>query len=333
MDNAKHLSVANAINAVLIVLSAVVAYWFPFELFLFAYGVLGPIHYFTEINWLHRKDYFLQKTDKQIFLWIMVVVMVLFTWYNFSFITGFDGKAFSNFFKSYSRGILLSTVALVVLLLWSKLNSERRVLYLAASVIILMVVQSWAVFGTIALMLPTLIHVSLFTWLFMVQGAIKNPAWHNYAVAGIYLLVGFVLVAMPPISNSISQFFQVSWTESRMEGINTTAQTLFGIDKKNADVFSNLGIRIQGFIAFAYTYHYLNWFSKAEIIKWNKNLTTSQIVLIILLSIASIGLYIYSYSVGVLVLLAVSLLHVLLELPLNILSIKQVFGTLKTRLK
>jgi hypothetical protein len=333
MVNIQHLPVANAINAVLIVLSAAVAYWFPFELFLFAYGVLGPIHYFTEINWLHRKDYFLKKTDKQIYLWIMVVVMALFTWYNFSFITGFDGKAFSDFFKSYSRAILLSTVVLATLLVWSKLNSERRVLYLAASVVILMVVQTWTVFGTIALMLPTLIHVSLFTWLFMVQGAIKNPAWHNYAVAGIYLLVGIVLLAIPPFSNSISQFFQASWTESRMEGINTTAQTLFGIDKRNADVFSNLGMRIQGFIAFAYTYHYLNWFSKVEVIKWHKELTTKKLAIVVLLSITSIGLYIYSYSVGVLVLLAVSLLHVLLELPLNVITAKQVFGSLRTRLK
>jgi hypothetical protein len=333
MINIQHLPVANAINAVLIVLSAVVAYWFPFELFLFAYGVLGPIHYFTEINWLHRKDYFLQKTDKQIYLWIMVVVMALFTWYNFSFITGFDGKAFSDFFKSYSRAILLSTVVLATLLVWSKLNSERRVLYLAASVVVLMVVQTWTVFGTIALMLPTLIHVSLFTWLFMVQGAIRNPAWHNYAVALIYVLVGIVLLVVPPISNSISQFFQASWAESRMEGINTTAQTLFGIDKKNADVFSNLGTRIQGFIAFAYTYHYLNWFSKVEVIKWHKELTTKKLAIVALLSITSIALYIYSYSVGVLVLLAVSLLHVLLELPLNVITVKQVFGSLRTRLK
>jgi hypothetical protein len=167
----------------------------------------------------------------------------------------------------------------------------------------------------------------------MVQGAIRNPAWHNYAVALIYVLVGIVLLVVPPISNSISQFFQASWTESRMEGINTTAQTLFGIDKKNADVFSNLGIRIQGFIAFAYTYHYLNWFSKVEVIKWHKELTTKKLAIVVLLSITSIALYIYSYSVGVLVLLAVSLLHVLLELPLNVITAKQVFGSLRTRLK
>lgn len=327
------LPVANGINAVLIIISAVIAYWFPFELFLFSYGVLGPAHYFTEIHWLHKKDYFLTKTDKPIFLWVMVGIMVLFTWYNLSFVTAFDGKLFSDFFRNYSRGLILSTVAFTALLLWPKLTSEKRTLYIAVTVIVLMVVQTWALFGTIALMLPTLIHVSLFTWLFMVQGVIKNPTWHNYAVAGIYVFIGIILLTIPPTATGISQFFQSSWAESRMESINTTAQTLFGINKQSADVFSNLGFRIQGFIAFAYTYHYLNWFSKVDIIRWNNDLKTKQIALIIVLSVASISLYLYSYSIGVLVLLAVSLLHVLLELPLNILSIKQVFGRKITAVK
>jgi len=327
------LSVANAINVVLIIISALVAYWFPFELFLFSYGVLGPAHYFTEIHWLHKKDYFLNKTDKPIFLWVMVAIMVLFTWYNLSYLTAFDGKLFNDFFRDYYKGLILSSVAFTYLLLWPKLTSEKRTLYLAVTVIVLMVVQTWALFGTIALMLPNLIHVSLFTWLFMVQGAIKNPKWHNYAVAGIYVFTGVILLTIPPTATGISQFFQSSWTESRMEGINTTAQTLFGINKQSVNIFSNIGFRIQGFIAFAYTYHYLNWFSKVDIIRWNKDLKTKQIALVLVLSLASISLYLYSYSIGILVLLAVSLLHVLLELPLNILSVKQVFGRKITAVK
>ena len=327
MATSNHLIKVNAVNAALIVLSAVVAYWFPFELFLFAYGVLGPAHYFTEIHWLHKKDYFLQKPDKPIFVWVMLAIMALVTIYNASYVTAFDGKVFGNFFSHYSRGVILSTVPFAVILLWPKLPTDKKVLYSLLAVVVLMVVQTWTLFGTIALMLPTLIHVSLFTWLFMVQGAFKAPSWHNYGVAGFYIFIAILLLFMPPIAQSISPFFQNSWVESRMEGINTTAQTLFGIDKKSADVFSNLGFRIQGFIAFAYTYHYLNWFSKVDIIRWNKDLNSKQIALVVVLSLSSIGLYLFSYSIGVMVLLSVSLLHVLLELPLNIISIKQVFGT------
>src|SRR5260370_20780759 len=38
--------------------SCVVALYIPFELFLFAYAVLGPAHYLTEISWLHKRGYF-----------------------------------------------------------------------------------------------------------------------------------------------------------------------------------------------------------------------------------------------------------------------------------
>jgi hypothetical protein len=42
----------NYVNAGLMVLSCLAAYVFPFELFLFSYAVLGPLHYLTEISWL-----------------------------------------------------------------------------------------------------------------------------------------------------------------------------------------------------------------------------------------------------------------------------------------
>ena len=36
----------------------VVASLIPFELFLFAYAVLGPLHYATEISWLYDRRFF-----------------------------------------------------------------------------------------------------------------------------------------------------------------------------------------------------------------------------------------------------------------------------------
>jgi hypothetical protein len=40
----------NYLNIGLMVLSYAVAFLFPFELFLFSYTILGPLHYFTEIS-------------------------------------------------------------------------------------------------------------------------------------------------------------------------------------------------------------------------------------------------------------------------------------------
>ena len=39
-------------------ITAVFAFFLPFETFLLAYAFLGPLHYLTEISWLHDRQYF-----------------------------------------------------------------------------------------------------------------------------------------------------------------------------------------------------------------------------------------------------------------------------------
>ena len=51
------------LNMLLMLVSAVVAIIIPFELFLISYVILGPLHYLTEIGWLHNKKYFLKDTS------------------------------------------------------------------------------------------------------------------------------------------------------------------------------------------------------------------------------------------------------------------------------
>ena len=48
----------NYFNMLLMAISVVAAIILPFEVFLFSYGILGPLHYLTEILWLHDKNYF-----------------------------------------------------------------------------------------------------------------------------------------------------------------------------------------------------------------------------------------------------------------------------------
>ena len=74
------------------------------------------------------------------------------------------------------------------------------------------------------------------------------------------------------------------------------------------------------FIAFAYLYHYLNWFSKTEIIQWHK-VPKVRFIAVIILWLAACGFYIYDYGLGLNVLFFLSFTHVLLEFPLNIVSI------------
>ena len=48
-------SQVNYLNIGLMIVSAIAAFILPFELFLFAYAVLGPLHYLTESSWLQDR--------------------------------------------------------------------------------------------------------------------------------------------------------------------------------------------------------------------------------------------------------------------------------------
>jgi hypothetical protein len=48
----------NYLNMGLMLATASVAFVKPFELFLLGYAFLGPLHYLTEISWLHDRRYF-----------------------------------------------------------------------------------------------------------------------------------------------------------------------------------------------------------------------------------------------------------------------------------
>jgi hypothetical protein len=74
------------------------------------------------------------------------------------------------------------------------------------------------------------------------------------------------------------------------------------------------------FIAFAYLYHYLNWFSKTEVIRWHK-VPKIRFAAVVILWIAASVFYTMDYSLGLSVLFFLSFTHVLLEFPLNIMSI------------
>ena len=82
---------------------------------------------------------------------------------------------------------------------------------------------------------------------------------------------------------------------------------------------SNSGFVTTRFIAFAYTYHYLNWFSKTSVIKWHL-VPKNTLYGTLLAWVISILLYGYNYKLGFNVLFCLSYAHVFLEFPLNIVS-------------
>src|SRR5438045_4469719 len=67
----------NYLNIGLMILSCVIAFIIPFELFLFSYAILGPLHYLTEISWLHKRQCFSPGKKDFLILGIFALLITL----------------------------------------------------------------------------------------------------------------------------------------------------------------------------------------------------------------------------------------------------------------
>jgi len=70
----------DVLNIGLMLFSCVIAILLPFELFLIVYAILGPLHYLTEISWLHDRNYFSKGKYDAV---ILVVIGLLLTAFQF----------------------------------------------------------------------------------------------------------------------------------------------------------------------------------------------------------------------------------------------------------
>jgi hypothetical protein len=317
----------DTLNIGLMLVAACVAMVIPFETFLFVYAVLGPLHYLTEISWLHDRQYFTKGRYDSL---VLLGVAALLTLYNLKehlpieFPPGFDGNLLyvgllSAVIFIFVKNNFYKWAGIVLLILTSQLNTHFILFF--------------------TLFLPTLVHVYVFTMLFMLYGAIKSKS-------RVGLLAVFVLLLCPVLLYTIYPdrvFYPV--TETGMKNYETfrylnILSLMRGFDHPlppkendwyNIIFHSKEGILLMRFIAFAYTYHYLNWFSKTSVIQWHK-VPKWRFALVLLIWVASIALYKYDYTVGFQWLYFLSFLHVVLEFPLNMVSISGILGHLKGKI-
>jgi hypothetical protein len=183
--------------------------------------------------------------------------------------------------------------------------------------------------------LPTIVHVFLFTILFMIYGSLKVRSLWGYANIVSMFLVVVVIVLWPAsvtfnmLSNPVTQLIQ----DSAFLPVNYDICKWLGLTNGGQiDFYSPVFFKVQSFIAFAYTYHYLNWFSKTSIIKWHQ-VEKGKFVVSVILWVASIALYAVDFRLGFAAIFALSILHVVLEFPLNIVSIRSIFSAVTAKLK
>ena len=458
----------NYLNIGLMLMSAVFAFLMPFETFLFAYAFLGPLHYLTEISWLHDKQYFTKGKYDFTFLLIIGVVLSIAAFANDFKFLNFDLSPplvdvktdFVSWYYSMSIGdisIMLALFSAVLFVLFKNIKLKLAsilILYVIVyfsfnldmdllGIFILLALFSAALFvfvknvyiklACIALLyfgiyynynadwfgldtefltqedvsaakseknqfknssvifaltslVPTLIHVYVFTGLFMLFGALKSRSKTGLLSIAFFIGIPLLLVFSLPVKSegnylsnygkeayyadgtgffntnvSIMRQFELSKNMSNndyidyfvKDSVEKQQMTVMFKDSLNKDfiiqneehpyylkpialadvkqgsykdnwwsaVFlSSAGLMLMRFIAFAYLYHYLNWFSKTEIIRWHK-VPKVRFIGVVTLWIISCGLYVYDYAIGLSFLFFLSFTHVLLEFPLNITSI------------
>ncbi|MFN8115517.1 MAG: hypothetical protein U0W65_05345 [Bacteroidia bacterium] len=307
-------------NIGLMIVSAVLAFVLPFELFLFSYAVLGPLHYLTEIGWLHKKNYYTKGKYDFLFLGVLCVLV-----FYFSFIQ--PAKTDTQIPSIILYGVLLSLIFVFI-----KDNLYRVILSLLAFIGIAMAKVGTSYFIWIGVFLPTIIHVLFFTWAFMLYGVLKNKSRAGYlsVIALGLIAVSFFVIKAPQLQYQVSSYVTKSYDLFYL--LNKFLIDLFGLQTNTNNLEevvyqTNAGFIVMRFIAFSYTYHYLNWFSKTSVIQWHK-VPKKTLFITIALWVISVSLYAINYNIGLKALYFISFLHVFLEFPLNIVSFQGIFKSI-----
>ena len=317
----------NYLNIGLMLLSCGVAFFIPFELFLFAYAVLGPAHYLTEISWLHERKYFSKGKWDFVFLGLAAVAL---------FVTSYvlrPDHIEAETSQSVSTALVYVSFAAALAMVVLKTAFQR---FIAVAIIMISAIltKNAAIFFSV--FLPTLIHVYIFTGLFMLYGALKGRSKSGYLACVVFVLMPLLFIFIQPEAMGISDWARRDYTQ--FEALNIYMLSLWdgnlytfppttqgGLDTIISGIYnSTLGVTFMRFIAFAYTYHYLNWFAKTSVIKWH-NVPKKRLAVILVLWIASVGFYLYDYKLGFNVLFLLSFLHVFLEFPLNHVTLMGIF--------
>jgi len=324
-------------NIFLVIISLIIAIKIPFKLFLFSYVILGPLHYLTEITWLHKKNYFFPVNRNWSAIFVLLTILISI----YPILNLIDlglNQSIKDLVKLVSKQfsplLLTGFLFAIGLIFFKKVKHLILTLLFAISISFISVGYFPNLFIFIGVFLPTLIHVYIFTLLFIIYGAIKAKSKSGIYLSIILFIVPFIISYLPLdiISYQPSINTQEAFVKSNMTSLGSLiASALNKLQDGKFYLLSEIGLRIQIFIAFAYTYHYLNWFSKTSIIGWKKAITKKRAFLILLIWILSIGLYIYDFKTGFIALLFLSFLHVFLEFPLNVITIKEILLLTKNK--
>lgn len=314
------------LNTLLLLVSAAAAFVLPFEVFLFAYAVLGPLHYLTEISWLHERKYFAtNRSDAWLLLFFAVALFGLSFFPMWFASEQWRQQNQANLGTWGAMITYLAFFAAVGMVVFQSATSKWLLLFIAAVLAMgLSKIPAWLIF--FAAFLPTIVHVFIFTLLFMLSGAIRSKSIPGFINVLLFpaIAVGLLLIRQNHVLPITAYAME---TYPGFSPLNRQIAThFFETQFDQLGLYhSKVGIAIMRFIAFAYTYHYLNWFSKTSIIRWHQ-VDKKRLLAVFLLWLAAVALYAWNYKLGFIALYTLSFLHVFLEFPLNWRSMLELGG-------
>jgi len=298
----------NHVNIGLMLASAALACTLPFEVFLLSYAVLGPLHYLTQISWLHDRGWFTTGKWDWIPLGLCGVLALEAAYGGW---LGFDGAPF----VAFGLGIVVAFVR----------NPAVKVATFVACVALAVPMRSWfpaqVFFGAL---LTTVVHVYVFTGLFILAGSMKSGSRSGYASFAVFIGCGVGLLLIRPQT----PITLTAYARANMEPFAGMVDAMVGLlpswGRSGGDPPSAI-MAVGRFLGFAYTYHYLNWFSKTGVIRWHE-IGARRMALIGILWLVSVALYCYDYATGLAALFFLSMVHVFFEFPLDARTFADIIG-------
>ena len=316
------------LNIGLIFITAFLAYIFPLELFVFSFAILGPLHYLTEINWLDSKSYY---TNSKKYTWLIIGVItsliIVIPKLYFEYFES-DNSIINHIFifiNRWSNSALFFSLMLAIGFLFIR-QKYVWISFAVISIVGAIFLNNTEPFSLIiGMLIPTVIHVYIFTLLFMLYGSLKSKSKYGYLSVLIATLIPvvYIFIDVSPNNYLFGDVMKSNYIDNGLYKTPVLLAKIIGIsDGTTFFFYEQMELRLMMFMSFIYSYHYLNWFSKTTTISWHKNLTIMRSLVIAFLWVIMILLFVMNFRVGFLVALFFSFLHVILEFPLNIFCIK-----------
>lgn len=179
-------------------------------------------------------------------------------------------KDINDIISPYRNHLILLTLLIsIAFVLLRKTTHILISIALTSGIVFLIGIEKPSSLVLTGLLLPTLIHVYLFTLLFIFFGAVKSKSKYGIVLEVIVLLVPFIIVNMDIKNNTykITQNTLGVFIKSSVGNTLSRAADLLGLIKnKNINICQRAIVKNRIFISIVYTYHFLNWFSETFII-------------------------------------------------------------------